>query len=389
MSMLGINLTLSLGSVIPEPAPLEIMRSLVSVDVTQSDDGPCAFQMSFTVDRSGPFTDDNPLLASGLLNPPKRVIVSVTLGGDDKVLIDGLITHQQLTSGGPSSPTLLTVTGEDVSVMMDIVESSIEYPALPDVAIVLLILAKYTMVGIAPAIIPPVTSFVRIPLEGTWQQTATDRSELKKLAANHGYIFCVRPSPIPLTNIAYWGPPWRIGPVQPALNVDLGPSTNVSQIAFSYDALAPTLVHGLVQDQELETIAPVLTVLSTRVPPLASSPALTANLPLVRNSLFNKVTQCSPGYQRDVTIIEAYSTAQSITDTSTDDVVTVEGELNTLRYGSLLTAPGLVDVRGAGMSYDGRYMVRSVTHQIRRDQYTQKFKLSREGLGSLENEVTT
>jgi hypothetical protein len=40
----------------------------------------------------------------------------------------------------------------------------------------------------------------------------------------------------------------------------------------------------------------------------------------------------------------------------------------------------LVGVRGAGFAYDGFYYVDSVTHSIKRGEYKQSFKLSRNGL---------
>ena len=65
----------------------------------------------------------------------------------------------------------------------------------------------------------------------------------------------------------------------------------------------------------------------------------------------------------------------------------MSGELDTLRYGAVLEAPGLVPVRGAGFTYDGTYYVQQVTHQISRGNYKQRFTLTREGTGSLIAEV--
>ena len=42
-----------------------------------------------------------------------------------------------------------------------------------------------------------------------------------------------------------------------------------------------------------------------------------------------------------------------------------KGELDVLRYGSVLKARQLVGVRGAGMAFDGLYYVKSVTHTIK------------------------
>jgi hypothetical protein len=106
---------------------------------------------------------------------------------------------------------------------------------------------------------------------------------------------------------------------------------------------------------------------------LATDPAFNPIGLLQRRNLF---TDPRYGY------MQAYVDAQAQTDTSTDRAVTAQGELDTLRYGSILDAPGLVDVRGAGRSYDGRYRVSTVTHSLARGSYKQAFTLVREGTGS-------
>ena len=62
------------------------------------------------------------------------------------------------------------------------------------------------------------------------------------------------------------------------------------------------------------------------------------------------------------------------------DAVTGEGSLDVLRYGRILRARQLVGVRGVGPAFDGLHYVTSVTHTIKRGEYKQKFKLSRNGL---------
>ena len=141
----------------------------------------------------------------------------------------------------------------------------------------------------------------------------------------------------------------------------------------------PVQVYGYVSDETSESILPVLTLNSTRVPPLASKPPLIFNQPYVRKQLLD--------YQGS-SYIDALARAQAITDQSIDAVVTADGTLDVLRYGSILMAPGIVGVRGVGFSYDGNYYVTSVTHSIRVGHYTQNFSLAREGLGSLTPGVT-
>jgi hypothetical protein len=62
------------------------------------------------------------------------------------------------------------------------------------------------------------------------------------------------------------------------------------------------------------------------------------------------------------------------------EAVTGDGTLDVLRYGRILKARQLVGVRGAGTAFDGLHYVTSVTHTIKRGEYKQNFKLSRNGL---------
>jgi hypothetical protein len=112
---------------------------------------------------------------------------------------------------------------------------------------------------------------------------------------------------------------------------------------------------------------------STRTP-LSSQPAVAANRPNVRETIFQG---------HGLNTAQAISRAQAQTDASTDNTVTVSGELNAVRYGAVLQARALVGVRGVGFSFDGDYYVKSVTHNITRGEYKQSFTLTREGLGAL------
>jgi len=376
VSISSIRLTLWLGPGVPTPAPSDLMASVQSVEVSQQNEA-SGFQISLRARRTPQFSPDYSLVNSPLLQPGSRAVIMVTLGAAPRVLMDGIITHHQLAPD-PKGETLLTVTGEDVGVMMDLLELPMEYPGMGDMEIALAVLAKYAALGVIPQVLPTPTSAVSLPIEAIPQQSGTDRQYLRSLAARHGFLFYVRPALAPLSNTAYWGPLNRIGMPQKTLNVDMGPATNVETIQFSYDALAPVQVYGAVSDQDLETVLPVLTFSSTRLPPLASRPALISNQPFVRKSMLD--------YQGS-SWIEAQAQAQSITDQSTDNVVTASGRLNVLRYGDILTSPGLVGLRGAGFSYDGLYYVAGVSHQISLGQYTQSFTLAREGTGSLVNGV--
>ncbi|HHY56469.1 MAG TPA: hypothetical protein GYA08_13665, partial [Chloroflexi bacterium] len=130
INFLGVQLTLLIGPTVAVPAPPLLTEALHSVEVTHSDEGRSGFQLVFQAGRDA-LTGliDYPLLSLPLLRPFNRVVLIVTFQGIPSVLMDGVITHQQLNPGSEPGTGQLTVTGEDVSVMMDLEEKSVEHPA--------------------------------------------------------------------------------------------------------------------------------------------------------------------------------------------------------------------------------------------------------------------
>jgi hypothetical protein len=368
----GISLTLLIGPTIPAPAPQFVTEALDRASITHTDRGPSGFQLEFKADRTSAFPRDFQLFATRMLATGNRVVLMVVIGGMRRVLMDGFITHVELTHTKASGASTISVTGEDISVKMDLTEESLEYPGLGHFAIVDAILAKYARYGVVPSVIPTSTNLTSNPLERVPQQNATDREYINTLAGLHGNVFLVRPGPEPMMNIAYWGPPPRVGAPLSTLTVDMGPSTNVESISFSYDGLAATLFRGFDQDSGSEDEIPITTVDSDRVPLAAESPLL-----FNQGLLKTKVVK-TPGF----TASDALTYVQGMTDRSMDNVLTARGEVDTLRYGSVMSVPGLVGVRGCGMSLDGFYYVKSVTHALSRGEYRQQFSLSREGMGT-------
>jgi hypothetical protein len=371
------SVTLATGDACPVPLSADVMRCVASVEVNESDEAPSGFQVNLRAERSAVPTADLPLLTSGVLAPFKRVHVSVNVLGQVYLIMDGVITHLQMNPGPQGSS--LTVTGEDVSYYMDLVAYSLPYPAFPDAGIAAAALAKYSFIGIVPALDPTIGSYVPDPLVEVRQQNETDRALVKRLAGRNGAIFYVEPGPSTGSNVAYWGAPPRSGVPQPTLSVNLGPVTNVRSLTFAADMSAPTFLDGIVQASfEADLEVPITTFTST-VDPLSSSPALGYSELLSRRGLFD---------HQGLDPMEALAQAQAMTDTSTLAAATASGELDVFRYGAVLRPRRLVTVRGAGTTFDGLWYVKSVKHVIKPAEYTQSFELVRGGLGSTVTSVS-
>lgn len=366
----GLQLTLMIGPAIPLPAPKVVVDALTSVQVN-SGGARSGFQLTFTVSKTSPLLTT--MLPAGYFDPMvTRVIIVATVGGMPNVLMDGIITRQELAPSSEPGQSTLTIMGEDLSVLMDILEMPfMRYPALPDFTRIYVILAKYLAFGIVPVVIPPIIIDVPIPTEEIPTHTGTDLEYMRQLAGYCGYVFYIEPGPAPGISIAYWGPDIRIPIPQPALNVNMDVQTNVESISFSLDGLAKKIEVLFVNDPITHKIPLPIPVpnISVLRPPLGArlTPPARVEFPAGLSSL---------------SISQAIKRALGISFASSD-AINVSGSLDVLRYGHVLKARWLVGVRGAGLAYDGLYYVNSVTHSIKRGEYKQNFSLSRDGLISL------
>ncbi len=395
--LLGIHLTLLIGPAVPVPAPPALTEALQSVEVTHKESGPSGFHLVFQAGRAGPMDIvDHPLLLNPLLRPFNRVVLMVTFNATPRVLFDGFITRQQLQPSAEPGASTFTVFGEDVGVMMDLVERKLPHPAQDERTIVQVTLAQYMPVLLTqPSLLPPAFIDVPPPTDNIPTQAgSTDRAYIDALAKRVGHVFYITPGPLPGQNTAYWGPRRRLDKLipQPALSVNLGPSTNVDSVSFAYDAMAPTLVADTVQVSKPSLPFPLLWGPNTSLPPLAPFRSPEFNFPTVKYSVLTKPPAESskePDTRAAPTIAQAYALAAAKVNAAADNVVSVTGQLDALRYGHILEPHGFVGMRGAGFTYDGMYYVKDVTHSIKKGDYKQKFTLSREGVGALTPIVRT
>jgi hypothetical protein len=365
----SINLTLLIGPNNPRPAPASLVEAINTIEIIQNVTGRSVFQITFAAGRSSSDQGNDQLLSSELLNPFNRLIISIRINTTSKVLMDGIITRQEFAPSNDPGESLLTITGEDVSVMMDLEEKSIEHPGMAEQDIVNQIISSYSQYGLVPQVIDPPVTDRPLPNERIPVQQGTDLEYIQSLAERYAYLFYIVPGPTSGQNTAYWGPPQLNAAPQKALTVNMGSLTNVDTINLQMNALAVTTVTGSVQDRKTNAIQPTQANSSTRQN-LSAKPAL-------RNQSFIRTTQFRETGRLQ---LQAGARAQAMLDKSVDRVITVNGELDSLQYGDILNFGKIVELRGVGYSYDGRYYVNSVTHVFRGGEYKQRFSLSREGL---------
>ena len=371
----NVQLSLMIGPIVPMTPPRAVIDALASVEVKIDDVGDSGFQLVFSIDKQSPLQILF-LLTGGMPLLFMRCVIVATVNGVANVLIDGVITNNQISPGDKGSNSTLTITGRDLTALMDQSDpSGFPFPACPREARVAMLLAKYAFFGVVPLIIPSVLIDVPLPIETIPSQQGTDLKYIRLMADDVGYVFYIDAGPVPGTSTAYWGPQIKVGPVQPALSADSDAYTNVESLHFAFDQEKNRIpiVYVYVQETGLSIPIPIPPITPLN-PPLGAIPPIPVNLlPPDLKPFRGDLSKLPIPQAIMIGLAEASRNA---------DVVTCTGSLDVTRYGGVLGARKLVGVRGAGPAFDGLYYVKSVTHKIKRGEYKQDFTLTRNGLVS-------
>lgn len=368
-----------IGPLVPQRAPQAVLDALTNVEVTVDDTGPSVFQLAFTLSNKSPLhtlfllTGGQPLLFM-------RVVIVVTANGTPHVIMDGVITRHEIVPGSDTSHPVLSIIGEDLTAVMNQQDfSGFPFPASPAEARVALLLAKYAFLGVIPLIVPSILMDVPLPTASVPGQRGTDLAYIKALADRVGYVFYLDPGPSPGLNKAYWGPQIKLGVPQPALNIDMDAHTNVESLSFNFDSQLNRIPTVFIYNEQTKVSfmipIPPITPLNPPLGLLSPPPTSIGDFKPVSDDLSKR----SVPQAIMIGVAKAARWAEAVTGQGTLDVV---------RYGRLLKSRQLVGVRGAGPAFDGLHYVTSVTHQIKRGEYKQSFKLSRNGLLSTVARVT-
>jgi hypothetical protein len=365
----SVHLSLLMGPAVAVPVPKPVTEALERVEITTAAGERGGFSLTFTFSSDSPLT--TLLLLLGQIGPVIRTVLFATVNGIPIPLVDGVVTHHQISPDVQAGKSTLVLTGEDLTAVMDQIDmTGLPYPGLPPFARVNVILAKYAVFGIIPLVVPNIAIDVPIPTNRIPTHRGTDLAYVEQLAEETGYVFYVQAGPVPGASTAYWGPEIKVGVPQPALNVDMDAHSNVETINFRYDGQSATLPVVFIQNEL--TRAPIPIPIPPGVNPLNPPLGLIPPIPS-RVELMNDTANKSPAEAIMLGLARAARTSEAVTAT---------GSLDVLRYGRPLQARSLVGVRGAGTAYDGLYFVKRVTHKLERGAYLQDFTLTRNGLVS-------
>ena len=328
----SVQLTLMMGPVIAEPVPSTVLEALVDVEVTVHDLEPSGFKLTFSIDKGSPLQLLF-LLTGGLPLLFMRCILVATVNGSANVLIDGVITQNEIAPGDKGSNSTLTLLGRDLTALMDQTNwSGFPFPACPREARVALLLAKYAFFGMHARHHPQHPdghrAAHRVAFRRSRAATCNTSGNWRRKSAT---CSTSRPVPLPGTSTAYWGPQVKIGPVQPALNIDMDAYTNVESMHFKFDQEKSKipLVYTYIQQVGISIPIPIPPV-NPLQPPLGAIPPIPTNLlPPDLASFRDDMSKLSIPQA----IMMGFAAGAE-----SSEVVSCEGSLDVTRYGGVLQA---------------------------------------------------
>lgn len=343
----------------------DLHDDLIAVEVADRADEPSSFaiklQLYQTHNGEWSRVDDSHGKDNGAFIPWQRITI---LGGYDAradVLIDGYVAGVAPRYEPTASDSSLVIWGYDASHAMDIEDKVVAWPDKKYSEVAEAIFRAY---GLTPQVID--TKVIHRADDNLLIQRGTDWQFLRRLGQRIGFEVLVRGA----TGI--FAPPELTGTPQKDLAIAFGDNTNLVWFEPRLVADLPskfTMARTNVVDKIVETA----TVDKTPLPALGKRNGDT--LRSHRELAAGKATAIAPAEPAyDLGHMTDMLTGQR---RRTDWIVTAEGEIDGILYGSPLRARNTVLVKGVGPTFAGLYYVTEVIHRFTPEEYTQRFKAVR------------
>jgi hypothetical protein len=357
------TLSLLVGAQVPVAVPRAVSDALERVEIDSSIGERGTFRLTFRFDD--PTLPERFLLDSGDL---LRLVLVLDEGRGASVVMDGVMVVHTLSSSVDGAPVLV-VSGEDLTLLMDLVDVGRSFPAMPPEARVQVLLAGYAPLGVVPLVVPPPLPSTPGPAERIPHQRGTDYAYIRSLADAVGFRFTLDPGPAPASSLAYWGPEPRADRARPALSIDFSTLANVESLQLSFDANQRVLPVAFVLEPASKAVVPVpVPNIAVLAPPLGAVVP-----PAHRHHRLRNIAK--------VTAAEAAG-ALLAKDARSAEAMTGHGTLNVARSRVRLRAGAIVEVHGAAKPFDGVYEVSHVHDTVTPSSHSQTFELVRAGIGA-------
>jgi hypothetical protein len=384
----GVTYTVLMG-LPPIPLPSPLLTALQKIEVETSTELASVFRLRFGIAQTG-FGDWDLLMPQYedlFFRPMTPVQIRVKIGIDiPRAIINGYVTNQRVLYDDEGGASTMEITGMDATMLMNLQEKVIPWPMPDDGAIAAAVFGQY---GIVP-IVSPSLPFNLDPTDMTVQR-GTDIRFLRRLAQRNGFECFVQPQPQTGTDTGYFGPPMNIpGSQQAVLNVKMGPQTNVTEFKVRYDMVKPTMAVAAGVDVMTRTQTMAASIAPSVTPPPTGGPYPWGGPMGLQDATLRAVggthppPMVLPAQTGQMAPPGLAIVNQAIANRSSWAVV-AEGMAGA--DAGVLSAGGIVNIRGAGLAFNGAYYVTRVAHTIDCGAYSQKFEARRNAIDMTGTEI--
>jgi phage protein D len=288
-------------------------------------------------------------------------------------VFDGYVTAIDLSLGSTRATTFVEVSGMDTSVLMSLEEKIAPWANMADSDIVQQILGDYDVNVTADT-----TATVHQDNDTTILQRSTDLEFVRELARKNGLEFYFETDDQNGKITGFFQAPQLDGTPQADLIIQLGDQSNLKSFSAHLSGQRPLNVKT--QQMDIKSNSPnTAQVSDTALTTLGKKDASA----LIGDAIDALVTPKEAPAQMLVLgtptsdATELTTIAQAVRDEA-GWLITATGEVNSDAYQAVLRPRRLVLVKGAGNSFNGKYYVTKVVHEITVDgNYTQKFEARR------------
>ena len=331
-----------------------------SIEVHERMGETTTYTIRFDVDISG---GDLPALVDSRLAPGSMLSILVPISQTNFCLVKGPVHSQQVHLAHGGAGSWVDVKGSDTSVVMDRESRSAVWSDVADSDAVSSILGTYSYSPDVQA-----TSAQHLEAKHTLVQLESDLHFVRRLARRNGFLFWVTSDDSGQETAHFKRPPVD-DPAEAEIVINLD-SPNVDNVDINWDVERPTSMEGKQLDMnsksdlDMAVSGPVQTVLASK-----GLAAITGDTRSVHLSApvddTGDLTARGQG-----ALIEAELFIRATCETS----------LPTL--GKLVRAHTVVEVKGAGSRYSGKYLVSGVRHKIDAEAHKMSIELVRNGWGA-------
>jgi hypothetical protein len=372
----------------PLPIPVPLLSALQKIEVETSTEMASVFRLRFGISQTA--LGDWDLLApqyEALLLPLTQVQIRVKVGIDiPKAIINGYITNQRVLYDDEGGASVMEITGMDATLLMNLQEKAQAWPMPDDGAVAAAVFAQYGIVPMVTASMP----FNSDPTDMTMQR-GTDIRFLRRLAQRNGFECFVQPNPQTGLDLGYFGPPSNNpGTPEAVLNVKMGEQTNVTEFKIRYDMVKPAMAAAAGVDVMTSAATSAISVF-----PVITPPPTGGLYPLgVPMGLQDATLRAAAGGHSPPKVLPAQTGQMAWPGLSVvNQAIANRSSWAVMAEGTVGPAAGVlavgktVNIRGAGLAFNGAYYVTSISHTVDCGAYTQKFEARRNAIGMTGAEV--